>query len=75
MKTMSFEKMVQIEGGDQCSTASTTASVLGLIGFGLGVAALFTPAGAMVTVLLVSQGTAISAVSILTDFGSRAAGC
>ncbi len=65
MKELSIEKMEILKGGDTCST---TANVLGTIGFAVGVAALFTPVGAVATTLLVSQGFVFGGVGMLTGW-------
>lgn len=75
MKKLSLNEMQGVQGGINCGTASKTATVMGTIGFALGVAALFTPVGAVATVFLVSQATVFGGVGVLTDWSSRAAGC
>lgn len=62
MKSLSIERMESIQGG---STCSTTANVLGTIGWGLGIAAFFVPGGQIVTLaLLGSQGAVFGTVGM-----------
>ena len=59
MKSLSIEQMECIEGGDNCGTLG---NIIGTIGWAAGIASLFTPAGAIVTVILATQGAAFGTV-------------
>jgi hypothetical protein len=74
MKKLEISQIENIAGGVDCRKASNTASVLGLISFGLTVVAVVAT-GPVGILLATSQSIVFGGVGLLVDGSARVYGC